>query len=96
MTGSSFLPAGQFSTGCNYWASHAGTAMWSDWRPRVVAADLALLARQGLTVLRVFPIWPDFQPIHRLRGGHGRPVEFRFGETVLPDTEWGRDRKSVV
>ena len=24
---------GGFKIGCNYWASHAGVAMWSDWRP---------------------------------------------------------------
>lgn len=27
---------GKFSVGCNYWASHAGTNMWSDWRPDVL------------------------------------------------------------
>lgn len=31
---------GTFSIGCNYWASHAGTAMWRDWRPDVVRRDL--------------------------------------------------------
>ena len=31
---------GSFTVGCNYWASHAGTAMWTDWRPEVVEADL--------------------------------------------------------
>jgi hypothetical protein len=81
---------GHFVVGCNYWASHAGTAMWSDWQPGVVAADLRRLADAGLQVLRVFPLWPDFQPIHLLRAGHGRPNEFRFGEDPLPDTEVGR------
>jgi hypothetical protein len=81
---------GTFVVGCNYWASHAGTAMWSDWQPNVVDADLAQLADQGLQVLRVFPLWPDFQPLTQLYGGAGSPVELRFGEEPLPTTEAGR------
>jgi hypothetical protein len=81
---------GTFVVGCNYWASHAGTAMWSDWQPDVVDADLAQLAAEGLQVLRVFPLWPDFQPLTQLYGGAGSPVELRFGEEPLPVTEAGR------
>ena len=47
--------------------------------------DFRLLSDAGLQLLRVFPLWPDFQPIHLLRGGGGRPVEFRHGEAPLPD-----------
>ncbi len=86
----SVFASGQLSVGCNYWASHAGTAMWSDWQPREVQKDLASLARQGLQVLRVFPMWPDFQPLTLLRTARATPVEFRFGEEPLPDDEWGR------
>jgi hypothetical protein len=82
--------SGRFVVGCNYWASHAGTAMWRDWQPRVVEEDLRRLAEAGLQVLRVFPLWPDFQPIHLLRAGQGQPYEIRFGEEPLPDTEAGR------
>lgn len=81
---------GKFVTGCNYWASHAGTAMWSDWRPEVVKADLEQLSRAGLQVLRVFPLWPDFQPLTALRGGHGQPVEYRHGEELFADSEAGQ------
>ncbi|NUQ00651.1 MAG: beta-mannanase, partial [Armatimonadetes bacterium] len=81
---------GQFVVGCNYWASHAGTRMWADWREDVVADDLRRLAEAGQQVLRVFPLWPDFQPLTLLRGGGGQPVEFRHGEEPLPDTPWGR------
>ncbi len=87
---------GKFSLGCNYWASHAGTAMWSDWRPEVVDGDFAKLAAHGLTYLRVFPLWPDFQPITQLRGGSGRPVEIRFGEEPLPDDAVGQAGVSAV
>jgi len=41
--------------GCNYWAAHAGTNMWRDWRPEVVDRDLARLSGAGLQILRVFP-----------------------------------------
>ena len=78
------LREGTFTLGCNYWASHAGTAMWRDWNPEVVRADLANLAAHGLQVLRVFPLWPDFQPIVQLRGGGGAPMEIRLGEDPLP------------
>jgi len=33
------LEEGKFITGCNYWASHAGTNIWSDWRPDVIEKD---------------------------------------------------------
>jgi hypothetical protein len=80
---------GSFGVGVNYWASHAGTRMWADWRPDVVRRDLARLARGGLEVLRVFPLWPDFQPLTALRTPW-QIVEFRHGETPLPDDPAGR------
>ena len=60
---------GGFFLGCNYWASHAGVYMWRDWRPEVVEADLDKIAAHGMTVLRVFPLWPDFQPLTADFGG---------------------------
>ena len=85
-----FAPGSEFFVGCNYWASHAGTAMWRDWRPEVVEADFRLLAENGVEVARVFPLWPDFQPIQALTGGGQSFVEMRFGERPLPDTPAGR------
>src|SRR5512133_2716663 len=87
---------GNFVLGCNYWASHAGTAMWSDWRPEIVADDLSQLAAAGLQVLRVFPLWPDFQPLTLLRAGSGEPVEFRHGEARLPDNAEGKAGVSAL
>ena len=80
---------GTFLVGCNYWASHAGTAMWKNWQPEIVAQDLQRLSQAGLQVLRVFPLWPDFQPLTVLGTGFS-PVETRFGEAPLPDDEAGR------
>lgn len=90
-----FAP-GSLALGCNYWASHAGTAMWQDWQPETIEADLEKLASQGLTWLRVFPLWPDFQPITMLRGAHGAPVEVRICELPLPDDHVGRAGVSRV
>lgn len=64
--------------------------MWSNWQPDVIAADFAKLAEGNLTLLRVFPLWPDFQPLHRLCGAEGNFHEYRFGEEPLPDTAIGR------
>lgn len=64
--------------------------MWSDWRADIVEADFKKLHESGLTVLRIFPLWPVFQPITLLKGGMGTPVEYRFGENLIPDTEAGR------
>ena len=85
----SFLSPHTFQLGCNYWASHAATGMWRNWQPDIVRADFNALRQNGLQLLRVFPLWSDFQPLHLLTGGGGYPVEFRFGETPLPDTPAG-------
>jgi hypothetical protein len=85
----SLTEPGSFVVGCNYWASHAGTAMWRDWRPDVVESDFRDLAAAGLEVLRVFLLWPDFQPITELTTANGVPVEVRHGESPLPDTDAG-------
>jgi len=84
------LSPGSFLLGCNYWASHAGLHMWSDWRRAVVEADLQQLSQSGLQVLRVFPLWPVFQPITQLYGGGGAPHEIRFGEEPLIPLRFAR------
>ncbi len=84
------ITPGTFAVGCNYWASHAGTAMWRDWRQDVVDRDFALLASHGVKLVRVFPLWPDFQPVSVLREYLGKPVELRIGEHPLADGDEGR------
>lgn len=91
-----FLGAGRFQLGTNYWASHAGTRMWEDWREDVVAEDFVKLSQGGMQVLRVFPLWSDFQPISRLRQSLGQPVEFRHGEVPLTDDEVGQSGLSML
>ncbi len=80
-----------FFIGCNYWASHAGTRMWSEWDEPSVARDLDALHDQGMKVLRVFPLWPDFQPIVRVYGGGGYTNSVRLGDQRIPDGGAGLD-----
>ncbi|MCR5839989.1 MAG: hypothetical protein K6G94_10195, partial [Kiritimatiellae bacterium] len=79
----------------NYWASHAATEMWRKWDAKVVDEDLRVLSENGMRLLRVFPNWADFQPIHAcyLSAGRWNEVyETRMfdSEEVLPDTPCGR------
>ena len=90
-----FLPSGRIALGANYWASHAATQMWRKWDAESVEADLRVLADAGIRLLRVFPNWADFQPIHAcfLSGDNCRKVrETRMfdSEEPLPDTPCGR------
>ncbi|MDR6549106.1 beta-mannanase [Paenibacillus qinlingensis] len=91
-----FQVESSFFLGVNYWASHAGTAMWSDWRPEQVDRDLQNLAAAGVEILRVFPLWPDFQPINTLYTGRGKRHGHRFGEDRLPDTAAGQAGVSEI
>lgn len=87
----SIIEDGRFVVGCNYWASHAGTNMWRDWRPEVVEADLKQISEAGMQVIRVFPLWPDFQPIYQFYSGEGSLKEVRFKDGPLPGTGPGKD-----
>jgi len=64
--------------------------MWRDWRPDVVAADFVQLAGAGLTTVRVFALWSDFQPLEQTSGYLGEIKDYRHGEGLLPDTAAGR------
>ena len=89
-----FLPSGRIVLGANYWASHAATQMWRKWDAEAVEADLRVLADANIKLLRVFPNWADFQPIHAcfLSGDNSRTIhETRMfdSEEPLPDTPCG-------
>lgn len=68
----------EFCVGCNYWASHAGTEMWRRWDAASVEKDFAALEAQGMDLVRVFPVWRDFQPIVQLRRGGNSPAEIAW------------------
>ena len=69
---------GGFFVGCNYWARHAGMYMWSQWKPDLVEKELAELSRNGVEVMRVFPLWSDFQPLTGDCRAGGSYRSFRF------------------
>ena len=62
---------GEFFIGANYWASNAGIQMWNRWDEEAVIRDLDHLASGNIKVLRIFPLWSDFQPIEIYRNGGG-------------------------
>lgn len=76
MNTKSFPESGILEIGCNYWGSHAGTNMWRNWDATIVERDLSVMEQQGMTLIRVFPQWPDFQPVIMLCGCAGVPVEY--------------------
>lgn len=79
-----------FITGVNYWALKNATRMWEDFDAEEVDRDLAALEEAGVTHLRVFPMWPVFQPLTALYTTSLTPFEYSFGNDPLPDTEAGR------
>lgn len=85
-----YFEGGRFYVGCNYWASHAGTYMWRNWRPDVVKQDFELMAKAGLRLVRMFPLWPDFQPLEQMYGGGGTRCEYSLKGHPLPDTWEGQ------
>ena len=64
--------------------------MWEDWSPDVVMRDLERLKNLKMKWLRVFPLWPVFQPITRHRTFANATAEIRLGEQPLPSEGIGR------
>lgn len=83
----SITQPGAFAAGVNYWALYAGTNMWRDWRPDIIEQDFKQLSENGIKVLRVFPLWPDFQPIHKIytAGGKTKYVALKNGQPLPSD-----------
>lgn len=71
----------EFKLGCNYWASHAGIYMWRNWDRSIVESDLQKLSKCGMKVLRVFPLWADFQPLTCAKGNGF--YEIRVGDKAI-------------
>lgn len=76
--------------GCNYWASNAGTHMWRDWESEIVRRDFDMMSSAGIQVVRVFPLWSDFQPLEMLHGWGGNQSELLMKGRPLPETACGR------
>ena len=86
---------GEFFVGCNYWAKNAGMYMWSQWRPDVAEKELAALARYGTRVMRVFPLWSDFQPLTGDCHAGGSYRSYRFRDNRPLPNEAGVDEEMM-
>lgn len=75
------MPA-EFFTGINYWRSESAINMWENFNPASIENDLRLLRDAGITHLRVFPLWPIFQPLTALYGPDD-VYEYSFGESAF-------------
>lgn len=64
--------------------------MWRNWSVDAVEADIKRLAESGIDVIRVFPLWNDFQPLRMHRQWANEPREMRINEETLPFTKEGR------
>lgn len=81
--------------GCNYWGSKHGTNMWKYWDEESVRRDVREIARYGVTHMRVFPNWRDFQPICLLQKWGGQIQEYRFPNDRKIDNEYGIDFECI-
>ena len=87
-----FLEPGRLELGANYWSSFNATKMWREWRPDEIEKDFIVLKELGMTMLRVFPTWSDFQPIVEVhancsRWDKSKDTRMTLDEIVQPRTE---------
>ena len=80
-----------FKLGCNYWASHAGIEMWKNWDASQVEKDLAVLSANGVSTMRVFPLWRDFQPVMAVYAQMGDIKEYMMEGCIEPTNPYYLD-----
>ncbi len=90
--------------GCNYWGSQHAIYMWRNYDKAGIEKDIKALAKKGVNILRIFPLWPDFQPINRVAlfnnmANDRFSFKVRQGDTPLMYNEYenksGLDKKMV-
>lgn len=93
-----FFENGKLYAGCNYWASHCGIKMWSDWSEETVDKDFEQLATLGIKLVRVFPLWSDFQPIKKIYEFEQRFAGYSIdgGDTLLDSFSSGIDETMML
>lgn len=92
-----------YLSGCNYWSSQWATYMWKYYNPEVIEKDLKTLSENGVTVLRIFPNWEDFQPLEETSfwepaEGERYAYKYRVHEVPMQLTKYpesGLDEKQV-
>lgn len=80
-----------FKLGCNYWASHAGIEMWKNWDEAQVERDLKVLSENGVSTMRVFPLWRDFQPVMPVYAQMGDLKEYMMEGCIEPTNPYFLD-----
>ncbi len=70
--------AKKYIVGYNYWSSDAGCYMWERFNPECIEKDMALLKEYKVNCIRIFPIWPVFQPIKMYYEYLNAPYEIRY------------------
>ena len=69
------LAVGQpFRVGVNYWPRRKAMAWWKDFDRAEVADELDVIADLGMSLVRIFLLWEDFQPTS---GSRCRPPRSR-------------------
>jgi len=51
-----------FILGINYWPQKMAMFMWREFDSDVIAEDMAIIRDLGLSCIRIFLLWEDFQP----------------------------------
>lgn len=82
-----------FAVGCNYWASNAGAYTWRFFNKNVVKKDLEVLRSHGVNTIRVFPLWSDFQPLHK-GNTFSNVFPLRHSEKIPSDPD-GLDEEAI-
>lgn len=85
----------EFILGCNYWASNAGADMWRHFDADVIKEDLRVLSENGVTHMRVFPNWRDFQPVMPLFQGRGVLNDYCLEGDIPTDNPYYLDSKMM-
>jgi len=85
-----------YKIGVNYWDSANGTDMWVKYDHDVVEADLAALAECGVSALRAFPNWRDFQPVQGMYEWRGHFKEYRLTGDRFPTNVYYIDEEMIA
>jgi len=78
----------EFLLGCNWWASNAGADMWRNFDEKAIEKDMAALEKYGVTHIRAFPNWRDFQPIIPLMKSGGLVADYCLENDEKSENEY--------
>ncbi|MDD5727475.1 MAG: cellulase family glycosylhydrolase [Victivallales bacterium] len=72
----------EFLLGVNYWPRRTGVRMWKAFDTEELDREFAQIRQMGMNIVRVFPLWDDFQPIKELLSSGGVVREIGFRESL--------------